>query len=114
MEDIGYKIEDFGSGKFVIREIPIYLGKNDIQSSLMEISEFISKNKMCVSIDILKSFYSSVACKSAIKSGKCSSNLEIKNLVKNLIDSNITNCPHGRPIYISISKNEIFKKFLRK
>lgn len=110
---IGYKIEDFGFGKIIVREIPIYLNKSDVGNSLCEIADFISKSKSCLKLDDLKSIYASIACKSAIKAGVNSSIMEIKSLIKKLIELKITNCPHGRPIYISVSKNEVYKKFLR-
>ena len=110
---IGYKIEDFGFGKLIVREIPIYLNKSDIVNSLCEIADFISKSKSCVELDELKSVYAKIACKSAIKAGTNSSISEIKSLIKKLIELKITNCPHGRPIYLSFNKNDIYKKFLR-
>ena len=114
IKKIGYDIEDFGPGKFIIRAIPVYLDKKDIQDSLCEIAEFLSKNKSDTSFENLKKIYSRIACKSAIKAGKASFLSEIKELIKKLIETKITNCPHGRPIYFSVSKDDIYKKFLRK
>ena len=114
INEIGYKIEDFGLGKIVVREIPAYLDEKDIQSSLCEIASFLMKRSFKCEIYDLKRIYAKIACKSAIKSGKYSSDEEIKKLVNDLIESRVTNCPHGRPIYISFTKNDIYKKFLRK
>ncbi len=114
MQKIGYDIEDFGPGKFIIRAIPVYLEEKDIQASLCEIAEFLSRNKYGTSFENLKKIYSQIACKSAIKAGKASFLSEIKELIKKLIETKITNCPHGRPIYFSLSKDDIYKKFLRK
>jgi len=114
LQKIGYDIEDFGPGKFIIRAIPVYLEEKDIQNSLFEIAEFLSKNKSDKNFENLKKIYSQIACKSAIKAGKASFLSEIKELIKKLIETKITNCPHGRPIYFSVSKDDIYKKFLRK
>ena len=114
LRKIGYDIEDFGPGKFIIRAIPVYLEEKDIQNSLFEIAEFLSKNKSDKNFENLKKIYSQIACKSAIKAGKASFLSEIKELIKKLIETKITNCPHGRPIYFSLSKDDIYKKFLRK
>ena len=114
LRKIGYDIEDFGPGKFIIRAIPVYLEEKDIQNSLFEIAEFLSKNKSDKNFENLKKIYSQIACKSAIKAGKASFLSEIKELIKKLIETKITNCPHGRPIYFSVSKDDIYKKFLRK
>ena len=114
MQKIGYDIEDFGPGKFIIRAIPVYLEEKDIQASLCEIAEFLSRNKSGTNFENLKKIYSQIACKSAIKAGKASFLSEIKELIKKLIETKFTNCPHGRPIYFSLSKDDIYKKFLRK
>ena len=114
IKKIGYDIEDFGPGKFIIRAVPVYLDQKDIQNSLCEIAEFLSKNKSGENLENLKKIYSQIACKSAIKSGKASFSNEIKELIKKLIETGIKNCPHGRPVYILISKDDIYKKFLRK
>ncbi len=114
INEIGYKIEDFGLGKIIVREIPAYLDEKDIQSSLCEIASFLMKRNSECEIYDLKRIYAKIACKSAIKSGKYSSDEEIKKLVNDLMESRVTTCPHGRPIYISVTKNDIYKKFLRK
>lgn len=114
IKKLGYNIEDFGPGKVLVREIPIYMNKNDIEDSLCQIVEFLLKNKSNIELNDLKSLYSQIACKSAIKSGKLSSTSEIKSLIRSLIKSKIANCPHGRPVYVCIDKNEIYKRFLRK
>ena len=114
INEIGYKIEDFGLGKIIVREIPAYLDEKDIQSSLCEIASFLIKRNSKCEICDLKRIYAKIACKSAIKSGKYSSDEEIKKLVNDLIESRVTNCPHGRPVYVSVTKNDIYKKFLRK
>ena len=114
INEIGYKIEDFGLGKIIVREIPAYLDEKDIQSSLCEIASFLMKRNSECEIYDLKRIYAKIACKSAIKSGKYSSCEEIKKLVNDLMESQVATCPHGRPIYISVTKDDIYKKFLRK
>ena len=54
------------------------------------------------------------ACKSAVKAGMQLSKSEVDSLIR-LLNGNINlKCPHGRPIAVKISKNEIEKKFNRK
>ena len=53
------------------------------------------------------------ACKSAVKAGMELSEMEVEALVA-LLDGNINlKCPHGRPIAVKISRQEIDKWFKR-
>jgi DNA mismatch repair protein MutL len=54
------------------------------------------------------------ACKASIKGGQKISYEEVDSLINQLMecDSPFT-CPHGRPTLISMTKNEIEKKFKR-
>lgn len=113
INELGYYLEDFGYGKILVRGIPIYMELSDIKDSIIKISNFLTRNKSQLKINELREFYAQIACKSSIKAGKVSTNEEIKFLIKELINLKLSNCPHGRPIYIVIKKNEIYKKFLR-
>ena len=114
IKKLGYKIEDFGMGNILIREIPVYMNKNYVKDSLCQIVEFLLKNKSDIELNDLKFLYSQIACKYAIKSGKLSSPNEVKSLIKSLIESKVSSCPHGRPVYVCVDKDEIYKRFLRK
>ncbi|BED92866.1 MAG: DNA mismatch repair endonuclease MutL [Candidatus Paraimprobicoccus trichonymphae] len=112
---VGYKIEDFGSGNLIVRSIPVYLNTSDISNSIIEISNYILKNKNNLDINHLDWLYYSISCQGAIKSGKISNNLEILDLIKKLLNnSEIKHCPHGRNIFFSILKKDLDKKFSRK
>ena len=55
-----------------------------------------------------------IACKAAIKAGNINDDMELKALVKKLIeDDDIHQCPHGRPVALSYSKKDIEKAFKR-
>ncbi len=114
VNDIGYYLEDFGYGKVLVRGVPMYITSQSAKYSILEIANFLLKNKSCVRIDDLRKVYSQIACKSSIKAGIVSSHAEIECLVKRLIKSGVSNCPHGRPIYFTVTKNQVYKKFLRK
>lgn len=114
VNDLGYALEDFGYGKILVRGVPSYISHNYIKESLFEISNFFIKNKSKSDLNELRKFYSKIACKSSIKSGLVSSYKEMEFLIKELIKSKISTCPHGRPVYFKVTKDEMYKKFLRK
>ncbi|MDR1628479.1 MAG: DNA mismatch repair endonuclease MutL [Oscillospiraceae bacterium] len=110
----GYDLEDFGVGNILVRSIPMYTDVSETQNFVVEISNYVLKNKKDLNTSYLDWLYHNIACRSAIKGGNISSNEEISDLVGKLINNpNIRYCPHGRPIYFSLSKKDIDKKFSR-
>ena len=113
-KDSGYYLEDFGPGNILVRSIPMYVDASGTKNFVIEIANYILKNKKDLSTSYLDWLYHNIACRSAIKAGNISSNEEILDLVDKLISNpDIKYCPHGRPIYFSVSKKDIDKKFNR-
>ena len=110
----GFMLEDFGSFSVAIREIPVVIKEGDIESIVIEIADSIVKHKSSDSFDYLDRLYHSIACRSAIKANDRSFLTELEALVEKLITNpDVRYCPHGRPIYISMSKRELEKQFGR-
>ena len=110
----GFSLEDFGSFSVAIREIPVVIKESDIESIVIEIADSIIKHKPSDSFEYLDRLYHSIACRSAIKANDRSFISELEALVQKLIDNpDVKYCPHGRPIYISLSKRELEKQFGR-
>lgn len=111
---IGYEIDDFGSGSVIVRSAPMYMSTKEIPDSVCEIANYIKDNKKCLDTKKLDWLYHNIACRCAIKGGKGSSPEEICNLVQTLLDNpEIKYCPHGRPVFVSITKKFIEKQFGR-
>jgi DNA mismatch repair protein MutL len=107
-------LEDFGSYSVIVREVPVVLDSFDVEPIVFEIVEKILQNKRDVTFEKLDWLYHSIACRAAIKANDKSAKIELEELVKQL-DSNasLRHCPHGRPIYIQITKKELEKQFGR-
>lgn len=114
LNNSGYSVEDFGVGTVMVRSAPVWLSISDIEDSIIEISNYILRNKMSLDTSYMEWLYHNIACRAAIKAGDKSSREEILDLVKTL-ESNpdIMYCPHGRPISIFLSKKDIEKQFGR-
>lgn len=111
---IGYEINDFGSGSVIVRSAPMYMDIEEIPNSVCEIANYIKDNKKCLDTKRLDWLYHNIACRCAIKGGKGSSPEEICCLVQTLLDNpNIKYCPHGRPVFVPITKKFIEKQFGR-
>lgn len=113
-KNMGFLLEDFGEKTIIIREVPLILSNQNITDIINEIIMNIMSNKNNIIPSVLDKIYYTFACKAAIKAGDKNDDLELKELVKILEkNSDLKNCPHGRPIFISIKKKDIEKQFLR-
>lgn len=114
ISDAGFLIDDFGEGTVIVRSVPMYINLSEVSVIISEIASYILNNKKDLKTQKLDWLYHNIACRSAIKAGKESSKEEILELVKNLIlNPDVSYCPHGRPIFVSFTKNSIEKKFGR-
>ena len=110
----GFEIEDFGNGTVIVRSCPMDLEDCEIVPLIGEIAEYIIKNRRDITNEHLDWIYHNVACRSAIKAGDDSSDLELLALVKQVVNDNeVRFCPHGRPVMIELSKYELEKQFGR-
>ena len=110
----GFDIEDFGNGTVIVRSCPMDLEDCEIVPLIGEIAEYIIKNRRDITNEHLDWIYHNVACRSAIKAGDESSDMELLALAKQVVDDNeVRFCPHGRPVMIELSKYELEKQFGR-
>ena len=110
----GFEIEDFGNGTVIVRSCPMDLEDCEIVPLIGEIAEYIIKNLRDITNEHLDWIYHNVACRSAIKAGDESSDMELLALVKQVVNDNeVRFCPHGRPVMIELSKYELEKQFGR-
>ncbi len=110
----GFDIEDFGDGTVIVRSCPMDLEDCEIMPLIGEIAEYIIKNRRDITNEHLDWIYHNVACRSAIKAGDDSSDMELLALAKQVVEDNeVRFCPHGRPVMIELSKHELEKQFGR-
>lgn len=107
---MGFKIEVFGDGSIVIREIPSMFDLRNAREMIHSLFEN-AKGDMDAK-EHLK--LAEKACKAAIKAHDDMSFDEQNALLESLkgLESPYT-CPHGRPIIISFSLGELERKFKR-
>jgi DNA mismatch repair protein MutL len=109
-EELGFRIEEFGGGTWRITSVPSILqdfSPELFKIMLLELTEHkdVSENRLQETIRLL-------ACKSAIKAGARLGNEEIEALAKELFKSeNPYFCPHGRPIIMKLTREELDRKF---
>ncbi|MCI5938845.1 MAG: DNA mismatch repair endonuclease MutL [Acholeplasmataceae bacterium] len=114
IKEIGIDLSEFGSNTFVIRRIPVWIFRGKEQEFVEEIITHIIHDNKKTKKDFLNSLAKSLACKKSIKGNEYHSSLEIEYLLEDLRNTeNPFTCPHGRPIIIKFTQNEIEKWFKR-
>ena len=112
---LGMVIEPFGETTFVIKAVPAMVDEKEIKPIILEILEtaLVKKDRFSKE-DWLEKCLVLMACHSAIRANLNLEPIEIEKLLADLEQcENPRHCPHGRPIAITWSKNQIEKLFKR-
>ena len=113
LADLGYRIEEFGMGDVVIKEIPSCMDLQEAEDFAIHILEQDSIRAQ--DIQLKREELTSNACKAAIKANDKLDLSEMKELFVRLDRcENPFSCPHGRPTLISFSQSDIERQFKRK
>ena len=113
LNKIGFRFREFGENTVIIDEIPPDINWGNESQIIREIlDQYISvKNINPSFIDQIAAIY---ACKSAIKAGDQLKPEERIHLIDRLFSTDHPYyCPHGRPIIINLSINELDQRFER-
>lgn len=111
---IGFEIEEFGDRSYAIRGIPVELYGNTADDMFKRLLFELNEHEKIKQPEVILEKLASMSCKAAIKGGMRISHEEMNELMKQLMElDNPYHCPHGRPVFISITKYELEKKFKR-
>lgn len=114
--EYGFDIGEFGGGSFIIQKTPIIASDKEIEGLVLEIVDILKRGKRTDNLSMEERTLDTIACKYAIKANKRLTDREMEDLLYKLDSLNklgINTCPHGRPIKIEITKQEIEKMFKR-
>ncbi len=113
-EKCGFSVEPFGDNSIIVREVPFEFKDCDTKSLILEIIQNIDNFGSGTLDEVKYDLIATKACKSAVKANCKLNNEEIKILIKRLMKlENPFTCPHGRPIIIKFSLQEVEKMFKR-
>ncbi|MBE5744454.1 MAG: DNA mismatch repair endonuclease MutL [Clostridiales bacterium] len=112
IKEMGFVIEQNTDGNFDIYEIPLELVDINLDDFFEDIFYDYSLRRETIP-EVINEKLMQKACKSAVKAGMPLSDSEVESLMI-LLNGNINlKCPHGRPIAVRITRNEIDKWFKR-
>jgi DNA mismatch repair protein MutL len=115
LNELGLEIEPFGGNTFVVKSVPALLENKEVKPLVMEIVEKIAQIGFAPGLEkVMDQCLILMACHGAIRANQKLSDEEIKGLLEQLDQCDQpSNCPHGRPTWISWSIKDLEKSFKR-
>ncbi|MEA3505936.1 MAG: DNA mismatch repair endonuclease MutL [Elusimicrobiota bacterium] len=120
LNKFGIEIEDFGPGSFKITSSPVIAGKKkggkETAAMIEEIAGLLGEYSSSPgSDDLSDKIIETIACRKSVKAGDPLDEKEIELMIDELAKCRQPHrCPHGRPVIIRISEDELDKRFDRK
>lgn len=114
LEQLGFEIEHFGGKEYSVRAVPADLYGIAARELLLELIDSLVEEEGRKNSELILEKVASMSCKAAVKGNQQLSEAEARALIDELMTlENPYHCPHGRPVIVSMTKQEIEKKFKR-
>lgn len=111
---LGFVVEEFGGSDYAIRGVPMDLYGYGEGEFFCEVLDELADEAVSGTPESIRIRIATMACKAAVKGNMRISQAEMESLLDELLTlENPYNCPHGRPTIISMSKQELERKFKR-
>ncbi|WP_308557986.1 DNA mismatch repair endonuclease MutL [uncultured Sneathia sp.] len=111
-EDFKFELDEISETEIIIRAVPDFELRNSNERIIKGIIECLMENKTVT--DIREKVIISMACRTSIMAGQKLSYNQMTELVNKLHEINKFNCPHGRPVISTVTKNQLDKLSKRK
>jgi DNA mismatch repair protein MutL len=115
LERFGFCLEPFGPGAYAIKAVPALLPEGDYTQLVLEmVAELAEVDTSARLRQHLEDRLATIACHSVIRANR---KLELNEIYALLVDLDqiefATQCPHGRPVLIEFSRDELERMFKR-
>ena len=112
LREYGFQTEPFGDGTCLILAVPGSLAAGDVREALVRFLDLMLEE---AGGDQRDRVAMSLACHGAVRAGKTLSLEEMRDLVRQLEESEAPNtCPHGRPTMILMGADVLAREFGRR
>ncbi len=115
LNHLGFQVEPFGPGTFLVRSIPALLSGMDPTAALNVIVEDFEEDEAPLQNELEARIIARVCKRAAIKAGQILSVEEQRSLLSRLERcASPRTCPHGRPTMIHLSVSLLERQFGRR
>ena len=115
LNELGLEIEPFGGDTFVVKAVPALLKDRAIKPLVIEMVEKMAQIGFTPGLEkAIDACLILMACHGAIRANQQLSDKEINGLLDQLdACDQPSNCPHGRPVWIRMTRKDLEKMFKR-
>jgi len=115
LDRLGFLVEPFGASAYAITAVPALLPEGDcrpvVRQMVAELAEVENSEKLR---QHLEERLATIACHSVIRANRQLEMNEMRALLQDLDHVDFaTQCPHGRPVLIELSRDELERMFKR-
>ena len=101
--ELGIAVEPAGGGRFRLLALP-----EGAEGLASEVIEFV-KSARGAAGNLMQELYATIACKAAVKEGDEVDALTARELVAGAFKLDNARCPHGRPIWYELRREELYR-----
>ena len=111
----GFEVSPFGAQAFLVRAVPAAAKGKDCSAILKDVAAGLVETEGRVRTETLREkMWITSACRMAVKAGDPLTHAEMEHLLRELASTeNPYLCPHGRPITITLTAEELLRRFKR-
>ena len=115
LERYGFTLEPFGPNSYAIIAVPALLPEGDYRPVVLQmVAELAEIDKSEKLGQHLEERLATIACHSVIRANRQLEMHEMRALLRDLDDTDFaTQCPHGRPVLLEFSREELERMFKR-
>jgi DNA mismatch repair protein MutL len=111
---LGFEIKLFGKNTFVLEGVPPDVPKAKEASIVSDVLALYQEYQQAGPLDVRENLAKSFACRSAVMAGDALTEPEMRSLIEQLGAAQMPYvCPHGRPVMLRISIDELDRRFGR-
>lgn len=112
LASVGFILESFGYNTFIVKQVSSLFIDANLKDFVNDVISMMGEGKLDDK-ELIKDKIAQKACRRAVKAGETLSDLQIEYIVRMLLESGCVYCPHGRPITVTMTKNDLDKMFKR-
>ncbi|HFU4000370.1 TPA: DNA mismatch repair endonuclease MutL [Streptococcus suis] len=114
LRQVGVNLEEYGVNQFILREHPIWMKEEEIESGIYEMCDMLLLTDQVSIKQYRAELAIMMSCKRSIKANHALDDYSARYLLRQLSHcQNPYNCPHGRPVLVHFSKSDMEKMFRR-
>ena len=114
LEREGVVIEGFGSGAFLVRAVPVVLGRLEGTTVIDDLVSDLVSSEPARTVTDREKITRIISCRGAIKAGTVCTQEQCQRIANQLrFTKSPFTCPHGRPTMIRFSRSELDAMFKR-